>query len=333
LWTGRETMSANLENPAALIVIGGPTGVGKTEAGVELALSVGGEIISADSMQVYKRLKVGTAKPTPDEARGVPYHGVDFIEPTERFHLGAFIEMADRLIDEIAARDRRPLIVGGTGLYIKGLLQGVFEAPEVDPEVRRRLHQRLERGGARALHAELAHVDPEAADVISPNDPIRITRALELWEQTGRPISDLWRESHSDRARYPYYLFVLTADREVLYDRIERRVERMFEAGLPDEVRRLVDYGVSPDSHAFKALGYRHVLAWLEGDLSREEAIEEMKKHSRNYAKRQLTWFRAMKGAVWIDVTERRAKDTAGTIERCVAEQPPRTDTWWAEED
>ena len=307
----------------SLIVIGGPTGVGKTDIAVDLARRCGGEIISADSMQVYRRLDIGTAKPTPSQCRGIPYHGIDFVEPPETFHLGAFIELADRLIAEIVTRGHRPLVVGGTGLYMKGLLQGVFDAPEVEPAIRKRLLERVKSEGAPTLHAELARVDPNAAANISPNDPIRITRALEVWEQTGRPISQLWQESRAAESRYPYHLFVLTCERSVLYDRINRRVEAMFRAGLADEVKRLVAEGVSPTCHAFKTLGYGHLLAWIEGRIGEREAIEEMQKHSRHYAKRQLTWFRAMSGAVWIDAGRRSVEEVAIEIERYVASHEP----------
>ena len=326
---GYGNMTEHSQADQTLIVIGGPTGVGKSDLAVELALRCGGEIISADTMQVYRRFDIGTAKPTPEQCRGVLYHGVDLIEPTETFDLGAFIEMADRAITDIAARDRKPIIVGGTGLYIKGLLQGVFEAPEVDRAIRDRLLARAAAEGTPALHAELARVDPEAAANISPNDPVRVTRALELWEQTRRPISQLWRQSRAAVSRYPYHLFVLTCDRSVLYERINRRVERMFRAGLADEVRRLVAEGVSPDCHAFKALGYRHVLAWIEGRISERDAVEAMQKHSRHYAKRQLTWFRAMSGAHWIDVAQRPIADVAGEIERHAATHDPETRTWF----
>ena len=311
-----------------LLVIGGPTAVGKTDVGIELALRRNGEIISADSMQVYRRLLIGTARPTDEECRGVPYHGVALIEPHETFHLGAFIDLADRLIARIAARGRQPLVVGGTGLYIKGLLQGVFDSPEVDAALRDRLLGRAAAEGPARLHAELGAVDPEAARQISPNDPIRLTRALEVWQQTGRPISALWKESRALRARYPYYLFVLSAGREALHERIDRRIERMFLAGLPDEVRRLVDEGVAPECHAFKALGYRHVLAWLDGELSLREAMEILRTQTRQYAKRQLTWFRGMRGAIWIDVTGRRISDIADEIELHLATRPPATRTW-----
>jgi tRNA dimethylallyltransferase len=327
----------DLASSPELIVIGGPTGVGKTNVGVELALRLGGEIVSADSMQVYRRFRIGTAKPSAEEARGVPYHLVDFLEPGERFHLGAFIEMADRLIAEIVARKRRPIVVGGTGLYIKGLLQGVFESPEIDPAIRRRLRERAAAEGAPALHAELARVDPDVAATISPNDPVRVTRALEVWEQTGRPISALWREargsqSAAPQSRYPYHLFVLTAERQALYERINRRVERMFRSGLAAEVERLVgEEGVSPESHAFKALGYRPVLDWVEGRASEREAVERMQLRSRQYAKRQLTWFRAMTGAVWIDVTNRPAAEVAREIRERVAQVPACTHTWFGE--
>ncbi|MCX8037466.1 MAG: tRNA (adenosine(37)-N6)-dimethylallyltransferase MiaA [Candidatus Sumerlaeia bacterium] len=319
------------ESYPPVIIIGGPTGVGKTDVGVELALRCGGEIISADSMQVYRRFQIGTAKPTPQQCRGIPYHGIDLIEPTQTFHLGAFIEMADRLIAEIAARGRQPLIVGGTGLYIKGLLQGVFDSPPVDAALRRRLLERAKAEGAPMLHAELARVDPPAAARISPNDPVRIVRALEVWEQTGRPISALWAEQRAAsgvvaaKSRHPYYLFVLYCERAILYERINRRVEAMFHAGLADEVRQLLAAGVSPDCHAFKALGYRHVLAWIEGRISEGDAIAEIQKHTRHYAKRQLTWFRAMTGAQWIDVGTRGAADVAAEISARVQRQPPQT--------
>lgn len=312
-----------------LIAIGGPTGIGKTDVAVELALRRGGEVISADSMQVYRSLQVGTAKPTREECRGIPYHGIDLVDLDETFHVGAFIEMADRLIGEMTARGRQPIVAGGTGLYIKGLLQGVFEAPAVDPALRERLNARVAAEGVETLYAELERIDPEAAEGIAPRDAIRITRALEIWEQTGQPISDLWRAARSRRSRYPYHLFVLTCDREVIYERINRRVEAMFRAGLADEVQRLIAEGVPTDCHAFKALGYRHVLAWLEGRISEEEAIEEMQKHTRHYAKRQLTWFRAMAGAHWIDVTARTTAEIADEIETHVASNEPLTQTWY----
>ena len=321
-------MEADSTARPELVAIGGPTGVGKADIAVELALRCRGEIISADSMQVYRRFQIGTAKPTAKQCRGVAYHGIDLIGPSETFHLGAFIEMADRRIAEIVARGRQPLVVGGTGLYIKGLLQGVFEAPEVDRAIRERLAARVTSEGAPALHAELERVDSEAARTISPTDPIRITRALEIWQQTGRPISELWKESRSARSRYPYHVFVLTCERSVLYRRVNQRVERMFHVGLANEVQRLVAEGVSPDCHAFKALGYRHVLDWIEGRSSEREAIEQMQKHSRRYAKRQLTWFRAMTGAHWIDITRRNAAEVAEEIERTVASNQPQTQTW-----
>ncbi len=324
------------ESHPALIVIGGPTGVGKTDVAVELALRCSGEIISADSMQVYRQFQIGTAKPTPQQCREVPYHGVDLLEPNQTFHLGAFIEMADRLIAEITARGRQPLVVGGTGLYIKGLLEGVFESPPVDVALRKRLLERARTEGSSVLHAELARVDPAAAARISPNDPVRIVRALEVWEQTGRPISELWAEHRAAagdataESRYPFHLFVLHCERTILYERINRRVEAMFHAGLADEVRHLLAGGVSPDCHAFKALGYRHVLAWIEGRISERDAIAEMQKHTRHYAKRQLTWFRAMTGAQWIDVSTRPAADVAAEIFAHVNRQLPRTQAWFS---
>ena len=325
-------MKANEAAKPTIIAIGGPTGIGKTEVAVELALRRDGEIISADSMQVYRPLRVGTAKPTPEERRGIPYHGIDLIDLDETFHLGAFIDMADRLIAEMAARGRHPIVAGGTGLYIKGLLQGVFEAPPVDRALRERLNARAAAEGPEALHAELGRVDPEAAAAIAPRDAIRITRALEIWGQTGKPISQLWREARARRSRYPYHLFVLTCDREVLYERINRRVEAMFRAGLADEVQRLLAEGASPHCHAFKALGYRHVVAWLEGRIDEDEAIAEMQKHTRHYAKRQMTWFRAMTGGHWIDAGDRAAAQIAGEIERFIQTNEARTTTWFDEE-
>lgn len=282
-----------------VIVLCGPTAAGKTAVGIRLARELGAEIVGADAMQVYRRLDIGTAKPTPEERALVPHHLIDVVEPDEPFDAARYVALARPAVEEILRRGRIPLVVGGTGLYIRALLHGLFAAPPVDPAVRVRLAAELTARGVEALHARLAQCDPEAARRLHPRDTARILRALEVFEATGRPISALQQAHRFADSPYASRILGLRLERPALYARIDRRVEEMLAAGLEDEVRGLLAAGLSPASKAMQALGYRHIAAWLEGRIPREEAVRTMKRDTRRYAKRQMTWFRAIPGIRW----------------------------------
>ncbi len=286
-----------------LYILAGPTGVGKTQLAIRLAQEWETEIISADSMQVYRQLSIGTAKPTPAECEGIPYHLVSCVDIDEGYDLARFMRDADEIIATLAREQKRPLIVGGTGLYIKGLIEGIFEADSKAPDVRAELKERERKDGLEILYDELCRIDPEAASRIKPGDRQRILRALEVFITTGVPISQLHRESRREHPRYPHTLVVLTRRRDELYARIEARVDKMFAAGFVEEVRNILEKGYSPELHPLKALGYRDVIRALKGEWSFEEASEEMKKATRRYAKRQLTWFRGMPQAQWVNIS------------------------------
>lgn len=296
-----------------LVVVCGPTAVGKTAVAVELARRLDTEVISADSMQVYRHLSIGTAKPTADELAGVPYHLVDCVDPDYQFNLGDFVEAATGHVDRLLTQGRTPIVCGGTGLYIRGLLHGVFEGPTRDMDVRRVLAGRAEREGLAVLHADLARVDPQAAARIPPADRQRILRALEVWHVTGCRISELQTQT-TDTQRWPARTFVLTLPREQMYQRINERVTAMAARGLADEVRRYLAAGFTRTNPALRALGYMELIEHVEGVRSFESALQEMARKSRKYAKRQLTWFRAVRDAEWIDVEGRTAEEVAGEI-------------------
>ena len=284
-----------------MVVICGPTGIGKTAAAITIARQFGGEIVGADAMQVYRRMEIGTAKPTADEQALVRHHLIDVVEPDEPFDACQYCETARQGLAGLHAREVLPLVVGGTGLYIKALLYGVFSAEPPDPQVRRRLQQEAVQNGPQALHHRLERIDPDAADRIHPNDAFRIVRALETAEATGETIT-----AHQHRHRFrdtPYRVFKvgLNTEREVLYERINSRVEAMLQAGFVEEVRDLLAAGCDPQLKSMQSLGYRHVVAYLDGRLAWEEAVRTMKRDHRRYAKRQLTWFRSDPEILWIE--------------------------------
>lgn len=297
-----------------LLVIAGPTASGKTAVAVELAKLINGEIISADSMQVYQHLSIGTAKPSKVEVQSIPYHLIDHVPPDEQYHLGRFVEEAEHCISEITARDRVPIVCGGTGLYIRGLLYGIFEGGRPHHETRKVLTKRLESDGLPALYQELKKVDEQSARLYGPNDTQRIVRALEVYHSTGRPLSSYHNQGPEPKT--PYKLYVLTCPRPTLYDRIERRVDAMMEQGLLEEVRQYLAAGHSRNNPAINALGYRELIDVIEQDADLGHALDEMKKKSRNYAKRQETWFRSMPGAQWIQIENRTPTETAELIAR-----------------
>lgn len=283
----------------------GPTAAGKTGVGVELAGRIGAEIVSMDSMALYRGMDVGTAKPTPEQRRAVPHHLIDLIEPHEQYSLAQYLEAAHGCIDQIKARDRQVLFVGGTPLYLKGLLRGIFEGPPADWAFRDRLRAEARRHGSELLHRRLARLDPAAAERLHPNDTRRLIRALEVYEKTGRPISELQRQFNTGRRAEECRVFVLHWPRPVLYARIERRVEEMFAAGLVDEVRGLLARPLPLSRTARKAVGYREVVEHVRGDRGLAETVELVKLHTRQLAKRQETWFRGLSECRFVPVAGR----------------------------
>ena len=292
--------------PPRIVIICGPTATGKTKLGVALAKALDGEVVSADSMQVYRHMAIGTARPTPEEMEGVPHHMMAVAEPEEAFSVARYVAEATPIVDDILARGKVPLIVGGTGLYIDALRRGqTFSAFRPESGVRERLQEQARNGELPRLFRELETIDPEAAARLHPNDEKRILRALEVWYETGETISEHDRRTRDLPPRYDGVTLALTyRDRAALYARIDRRVDRMMAAGLAGEVRALLDRGVPPDCTAMQAIGYKELAPAIlsGGDLS--AAAEEIKLRSRQYAKRQLTWFRRDKSAHWLELDD-----------------------------
>jgi tRNA dimethylallyltransferase len=287
-----------------LIVICGPTGVGKTSFAIELANRFKGEIVGADSMQVYRDLCIGTAKPTAAERALAPHHLVDCIAPSEDFSAAEYGRRAREIVAELIERGKCPFIVGGTGLYIKALLQGLTAAAPSDKALRSKLRQEAQRIGLPALHRRLEDIDPPSAARIHPNDGFRIVRALEVHTLTGRPLSAAHRAHSFPPSPYAALKLGLRAQRKALYARIDARVEVMLAEGFLDEVRRLRSAGLDPRCKAMQSLGYRHLNAFLDGSLQWEEAVRTLKRDHRRYAKRQMTWFGADPEIKWVESTE-----------------------------
>lgn len=304
-------MDKNPLDKKPLIIVTGPTAVGKTSASVKLAKAAGGEIISADSMQVYKNMDIGTAKITPDEMDGVPHHMIDRITPDTPFHVYEFKKMAQACVDEICGRGRIPIFAGGTGFYIQALLYDVdfCEEEEEGHAYRTGLERLAGERGAAYLHELLRQADADSADAIHPNNVKRVIRALEYIHNTGVPISVHNREQRKKPSPYEFLYFVLTMDRKKLYERINRRVDLMFEQGLVDEFRRLLEYGCTKDMISMQAIGYKELFPYVEGEISLEEAKEQIKKDSRHFAKRQLTWFRREREVIFLDKDDYESED------------------------
>jgi len=289
-----------IPNRAKVIIICGPTATGKTSFAVELAQYLGGEIVSADSMQVYRHMDIGTAKPTEEEQGGIPHHIIDVADPDEDFNAATYRRLAIDAVNDITARKRACLVVGGTGLYIKGLTEGLFDCPAAEPEVRERLQKKWDLEGPEKIFETLITIDPEYAAGIHRNDRMRILRGLEIFELTGSKPSELARvHGFSDRP-FQTISLCLEMERERLYNRIDRRSEFMVESGLLEETEGLLKKGYSPDLKSMKAIGYKHMVNHIEGKWGLKEAVGFLKRDTRRYAKRQTTWFRGQRDVSWI---------------------------------
>ncbi|HEV2970246.1 MAG TPA: tRNA (adenosine(37)-N6)-dimethylallyltransferase MiaA [Pirellulales bacterium] len=288
------------------VVLAGPTGGGKSAVGIELAQRIDGEIISLDSMAVYRGMNIGTAKPSEADRRLVPHHLIDIVDPWEDFSVAQYLDAAGDAVREIRARNRLPVFVGGTPLYLKALLRGLFSGPAADWDLRRQLAEVARQSDAAELHRRLAAVDPAAAAKLHPNDVRRLIRALEVFHHTGRLISEQQRQFNEPPIGEPAKVFVLDWPREKLHQRIEKRVDAMFAAGLVDEVRALISigHGRSLSRTAGQAVGYREILAHLAGDTNLATTVDLVKLHTRQFAKRQLTWFRSLHECRWIPMAE-----------------------------
>jgi tRNA dimethylallyltransferase len=286
-------------NKPKIIVICGATGIGKTSVGIELAEKLGGEIVSADSMQIYRYMDIGTAKPTTVELQRIPHHLIDIVNPDEDYDAVRFSRHARKQIADIGSRGLLPLVVGGTGLYIKALLHGLFRAKPANPEIRDRLKREVDKIGSPALHRRLQQVDPDTAGRLHPNDSYRILRALETIESTGKSISVQHQEHGFTDEPFDTLKIGLQMDRAKLYQRIDQRVDLMVEAGLVGEVRHLLKMGYGADLKSMQSIGYRHVAEYLQDQLTWDECVRTLKRDTRRFAKRQFTWFGADRQIQW----------------------------------
>lgn len=285
-----------------MIVLTGPTAVGKTRLSIALARQVGGEIISADSMQVYRHMDIGSAKITASEMQGVPHHLIDVLEPWEDFNVVIFKQKCELCLKEIYERGHIPILTGGTGFYIQAVLKDIhFTENEEDTALRRELEGLAAQKGAAYLHALLQEVDPVSAEAIHPNNTKRCIRALEYYRLTGQRISDHNKQESQKKSSFNSCYFVLNDDREKLYARIEERIDEMLQKGLVEEVRKLQELGCRRGMVSMQGLGYKEILAYLEGECTLEEAVYLLKRDTRHFAKRQLTWFRREQDVVWVN--------------------------------
>ena len=285
------------------IIVLGPTAVGKSSLGIILANKLNGEIVSLDSMQIYKGMDIGTAKPSPDELSAVPHHLIDCIPLSETSDVASFIAKAKKIEKEICSRDALSIFVGGTAMYIKALVDGLFKGPKSSPELREELIAIADEKGSEFLHHKLlSPIDPVTAKKIHPNDLFRIVRAIEVYKLTGKPISELQTQWETKNESTEYRLIGLTMPRDLLYKRIEDRVDKMIDEGLVEEVKKLKSLGIENNNTAAQAIGYKELLAHLNGEYSLDRAIELIKRNTRRFAKHQLTWFRKDERIEWFDV-------------------------------
>jgi tRNA dimethylallyltransferase len=289
-----------MERPRIVILLG-PTGVGKSKLVIELAEKLGGEIVSADSMQVYRYMDIGTAKPTLGEQERVRHHLIDLVTPDQLFHAGFYRTLARKTIDQLHKSGKPIWVVGGTGLYIKALTQGLFTHPKIDPNVRKKLKQEAEERGPAFLYQRLGKVDPDTASRLHPHDLFRMIRALEVFDSTGIPISFFREQHHFGERPYRTLKIGLKINQEDLYHRIEQRVDQMIEKGFLQEVRGLMEMGYGPELKPMQSLGYKQMVRYLSKEIEWTEAIRQMKRDTRHYAKRQWIWFRADPEVCWRD--------------------------------
>ena len=290
------------EKQPGLVILTGPTAVGKTDLSIALAKKIGGEIISADSMQVYRHMDIGSAKITPEQMDGVPHHLIDILEPSEEFNVVSFQQMAKQAMDGIYDRGHIPIITGGTGFYIQALLYDIdFTDNDEDTTLRRQLEEIAETQGSEVLYERLRQIDPESCEIIHANNIKRIIRAIEFYEKTGMKISEHNKIQRQNNSPYNFAYFVLNDDRDKLYRGIEKRVDAMVEQGLVDEVKRLADFGCTKDMVSMQGLGYKEILDYLDGHISLEEAIYLIKRDTRHFAKRQLTWYRRERDTIMVN--------------------------------
>lgn len=295
-----------------LLCLLGPTAVGKTEIAIQLAQRLNAEIVSVDSRQIYRQMDIGTAKPTPEEQQAARHHLIDCVDISQPFSVADYQSLADAAIADIRNRGKWVLLVGGAGLYFRAIVDGLFEGPGANPALRKRLEAEAAQNGVDTLHKRLQTCDPESADRIHPNNLVRVIRALEVYELTGTPMSELQQQWHPEKQRYPFIAFGLTMPRALLYHRIEQRVDVMLANGLIAEVESLLAAGYARDSVALQSFGYRELIAYLDGDCTYLEAISQLKQNTRRFAKRQLTWFRKDTRIEWLD--RESTSDSVGVI-------------------
>ena len=303
-----------MEKPK-VIVICGPTASGKTALGVELAKKINGEVVSCDSMQIYKDMTIGTAKPLPEEMQGIKHYLIDYVSPDRRYSVAEFKQDAINAIEEILKKGKTPILVGGTGLYIDSLIYGIeYNDIEIDEEYRKKLEQTIEKDGLETLYNKAKEIDMQAMEKISPNDKKRIMRILEIYKATGKTKTEQEIESRKNKVKYDFKVFAIDMPRSILYERINKRVDLMIENGLIEEVDQLLKkYTDFPT--AMQGLGYKEVKEYLNGNCSKEEMIENIKMQTRRFAKRQLTWFRKNKQTTWIDGTNDMQNNIAIILE------------------
>ncbi|MBS6646600.1 MAG: tRNA (adenosine(37)-N6)-dimethylallyltransferase MiaA [Clostridiaceae bacterium] len=288
-----------------IIILTGPTAVGKTALSIELAHAIGGEIISADSMQVYRHMDIGSAKIRPEEMDGIPHHLIDVLEPTEDFNVVVFQSMAKEALKKIYEASRIPIVTGGTGFYIQALLYDIdFKEDDSNSRTRRELEQLSAEQGAQFMHDMLAKIDPESAEAIHPNNQKRVIRAIEYYRLTGEKISAHNEEERKKESPYRFLYYVINTEREKLYSQIDFRVDQMIENGLIDEVKKLASMGCTRGMVSMQGLGYKEILDYLNGECTLEEAIYVLKRDTRHFAKRQLTWFKRERDVRWLNLPE-----------------------------
>lgn len=284
-----------------VIVICGPTASGKTALSIELAKKINGEIVSSDSMQIYKYMDIGTAKPSKEEMQGVKHYLLDFVEPNKRYSVAEYKKDAEKAIEEIISKGKTPIVVGGTGLYVDSLIYGIeYQNIELDEKYRKELEEKAQKEGLEKLYEEAKKIDPQAMEKISSNDKKRIIRVLEIYKATGKTKTEQEIQSRKNGVKYDYKVFAINMDREKLYERINKRVDIMIEQGLIQEVENLLKkYNEFPT--AMQGLGYKEVVEYLQGKTTKEEMVEKIKMETRRYAKRQITWFKKNKQIIWIE--------------------------------